>query len=222
MTEASDTIDRVTAICSRLRSAALLPGDAEYMAVMCRLWYRKITHLPALIVRCKSDDEVAVALRLAKDVGMPLALDGEVHLEGVGCDCIGGLLVDTSGMRDVVIDAIAGRAVCGTGATWSDLDRATRELTPVLRGSFIGDAEIAGLSIGEGFGWATPVSWWACDNLVALQIVTTAGEHLRATLHENGEAFAKFRNGHGSCTSGAVTAFELSLNTGATTRQGTR
>jgi FAD/FMN-containing dehydrogenase len=214
--------DRVRSVRDRFQGAALVPGDPQYTAVMCRLWYRKVTHPPAVIVRCDSVDDVAAAFRLANEIDLPIVTDPSTRAHRLNSAGDAGLLVDTSRMRDIVIRAGSDGAICGAGATWADLDRATRDHEALPHGNFISTAQAAGLLAADGSGWATPVSWWSCDNLAALQIVTFEGGRCIVSAQEQGDVFKMSCATYGSCTIGVVTSFELSLRAVAQTGQHAR
>ena len=69
---------------------------------------------------------------------------------------------------------------------------------------------VAGLTLGGGSGWLERKHGLACDNVLAVELVTASGEPIRATADEHPELFWALRGGGGNF--GVVTAIELALH----------
>jgi hypothetical protein len=67
---------------------------------------------------------------------------------------------------------------------------------------------IAGLPLGGGMGWLVGKHGLACDNVIAMAIVTADGRLLKASEHENPDLFWGMRDGN----FGIVTSFEYRLH----------
>ena len=66
------------------------------------------------------------------------------------------------------------------GATWLDFDAATQAHGLVTPGGVVGSTGVAGLALGGGIGHLTAQYGLTCDNLVAAELVTPAGEVVHA------------------------------------------
>ena len=108
-----------------------------------------------------------------------------------------------------MVDAPARRVVCGGGTTWGELDAATQEHALAVPGGFVSTTGVAGLTLGGGFGWLTRLAGLSSDNLIAAEVVTAAGDVLRASHDENEDLFWALRGGGGNF--GVVTSFEFNL-----------
>ena len=64
--------------------------------------------------------------------------------------------------------------------------------------------------MGGGFGWLTPQFGLSCDNLLSAEVVTAAGEVLRASPGQHPDLFWALRGGGGNF--GVVTQFEFQLH----------
>jgi FAD/FMN-containing dehydrogenase len=112
-------------------------------------------------------------------------------------------------MRGVWVDAVGRTARAQAGCLLGDVDRETQlhRLAAVL--GFVSNTGIAGLTLGGGFGYLTRRFGWACDNVVAMDVVTAEGRIVRASENENEDLLWGLRGGGGNF--GVVTGFEYKL-----------
>jgi len=132
----------------------ILPADAGYDDGR-SLWNGDIDRRPAVIACASSADDVAAAIRFARDHDLEIAVRGGGHSfagHGAGDD---GLMIHLGRMRDVTVDPGAHRVRCGPGTTWADLDAATQAHAQAVPGGQISHTGVAGLSLGGGIGWLT-------------------------------------------------------------------
>lgn len=169
-----------------------------------------IDRRPAFIARCRSAEDVAAALGFARRHDLVVAVRGGGHsLPGYSV-CDGGLVVDLTRMRAVRVDAERRTAVVQPGVTWSELDAATQEHGLACPGGEISHTGVAGLTLGGGIGWLTRMHGLACDNLVAVELVTADGEVRRVDDDSDPELMWGLRGGGGNF--GVVTSFVFRLH----------
>jgi FAD/FMN-containing dehydrogenase len=189
--------------------ALIEPGDDGYERAR-RVWNGMVDKRPALIARCANDDDVVVALRHAREHGLPVAVRGGGHNVAGNAVCDDGVMIDLGGLRDVAVDPAARTARVQPGVLLGELDRATQAdglATPTGNVSMTG---VAGLTLGGGLGWIARKHGPACDNLLAARVVTADGERVRASADENPELLWGLRGGGGNF--GVVTSFEYRLH----------
>ena len=112
-------------------------------------------------------------------------------------------------MRNVSVDPENRIAISQGGATWLDFDAATQAHGLVTPGGVVGSTGVTGLALGGGIGHLTAQYGLTCDNLIAAELVTPAGELVRARDDQNRELLWGLRGGGGNF--GVVTAMEFKL-----------
>lgn len=113
-------------------------------------------------------------------------------------------------MSDVEIDPGRRVARVGAGCTWSEFDRAAQVHGLATTGGRVSSTGVAGLTLGGGSGWLERKHGLACDNLVAVEMVTADGHLVHASAHEHPDLFWALRGGGGN--NGVVTSLEFRLH----------
>jgi FAD/FMN-containing dehydrogenase len=193
----------------RLGGAVYEPGTPEY-ADTCTLFNSMIDRRPALVVRCAAPDDVAAAVAFARERGLAIAVRAGGH-SVAGLSLVDeGLVIDVRGMADITVDPERRVARVGAGATWADVDRATHRHGLATTGGRVSTTGVAGLTLGGGSGWLERKHGLACDNLLAVDLVTADGRLVRASEDEHPELYWAHRGGGGNF--GVVTSFEFRLH----------
>jgi len=194
---------------SSFKGEILLPGDEAYEGAR-KIWNAMIDKHPAVIARCLGASDVVDAVNFARDSGLMLAVRGGGHNIAGSALCDDGIVIDLSKMRQATVDPGNRRVIIEGGATLAELDAATQAhglATPVGINSTTG---LAGLTLGGGFGWLSRKYGMTIDNLESAEVVTAAGQVVRASAAENPDLFWALRGGGGNF--GVVTRFEFRLH----------
>jgi FAD/FMN-containing dehydrogenase len=191
------------------RGPVLGPGDAGYDEARA-IWNGAIDRRPALIARCTGTADVVAAVRHAGERGLDLSVRGGGHHVAGHSLCDGGLVVDCSPMRGVLVDAGKRRAGVRAGVLWGELDAATQRCGLATTGGVVTHTGIAGLTLGGGIGWLMRKHGLTADNLLSARVVTAAGEVVRAGAAEDADLLWALRGGGGNF--GVVTRFEYRLH----------
>jgi FAD/FMN-containing dehydrogenase len=206
MAVAKQELDRFRA---SIKGSVVRPEDSNYDEVR-KIWNAMIDRHPAAIVRCADSSDVQRAISFAGENRLELTIRGAGHNIAGNAICENGMMIDLSTLRKVSVDANKRRALVDPGATLGDFDAAAQAhglATPVGINSTTG---IAGLTLGGGFGWLSRKHGMTIDNLESAEVVTAAGEVVRASAGENPDLFWALQGGGGNF--GVVTRFEFRLH----------
>lgn len=178
----------------------LLPGDAEFDDL--RPAYAGAGE-PAAIVRPRNADQVADALRLARDHDVSVS----VRSGGHGAKAFpnpDGLVIDMSGFDEIEVRD-DGAVRVGTGATWGAVAAALEPHGLVITSGDTSDVGVGGLALGGGMGWLVRSVGLTIDIIESIELVTVDGRQLTASADSELELFWALRGGGGNF--GVVTHF---------------
>jgi hypothetical protein len=196
-------------LTGRMAGTVLRPGDSGYDEAR-RIFNRMIDRRPALIARCTNSADVAAAIDFARATGIEISIKSGGHGVSGSAICEGGLVIDMSPMKWIDVDADARVVRAGAGVTWGELDAATQEHGLAVTGGRVSSTGIAGLTLGSGSGWIERKFGFACDNLLAVEAVTSDGRVLRADDERHTDLLWALKGGGGNFA--AVTSFDLRLH----------
>jgi FAD/FMN-containing dehydrogenase len=157
-----------------------------------------IDRRPAVIAQCETREDIAAAIAHARERGLELAIRGGGHSVAGASLTDGGLVVDMRRMNTVEVDPDARTATVAGGATWSHFDRATQPHGLMSPGGRVSTTGVAGLSLGGGSTWLERKFGFACDSLIAVELVTADGRTVTASEDENTELFWALHGGGGN------------------------
>jgi FAD/FMN-containing dehydrogenase len=202
-------VSALEALSGEIRGDVIRQWDTDYDHAR-TLFNGAFDRRPEAIVRPRSADDIAAALRGARASGLPVAVRGGGHHIAAFGSVDDGLSIDLSLLREVSVDPDRRIARVEGGALWSDVDRATQPYGLATAAATIASVGVAGFTLGGGIGRLARAHGLAADNLVSVELVTAAGRHVTASAEENPSLFWALRGGGGNF--GVVTAFEFALH----------
>jgi FAD/FMN-containing dehydrogenase len=172
-------------------------------------WNLAADQRPAAVVFPHDESDVAFAVAFARESGLRVNVQGTGHNALPLGDMSDTLLIRTSRMRGVEIDAAGRRARVQAGALWEDVVPRVSEMgLAALHGSSP-DVGIAGYSLGGGIGYLGRRYGIQTNSVTAIELVTAEGDHVRADAEHDADLFWALRGGGGNF--GVVTALEFRL-----------
>ena len=197
------------ALKSAISGRVIEPQDFEYERAR-RVWNGMIDRRPAAIARCVTVGDVIACIEAARSDRLPVAIRGGGHNIAGNAVCDGGLVIDLSLMKQIVVDPKAQTVRAGGGVLWGELDASTQQYGLATTGGLMSTTGIAGFTLGGGLGHLMRSYGLACDNLLSAQIVTAAGRLLTVNRTENHDLYWALRGGGGNF--GVVTSLEFQLH----------
>ena len=187
-----------TAQSLREECTVLEPGELGWDAAR-RAFNLAVDQRPALIALPLDERDVIAAVTTARRRGLRVVAQNAGHRAERAGDLADAMLLRTSALAGVEIDARAHRARVRAGARWADVSD---------RASFVGLAPAAGFSrtagvvgdvLGSGMGWLARRHGVAARGVLAVEMVTWDGELVRS-------------DGPADSRAGVITALELALH----------
>jgi FAD/FMN-containing dehydrogenase len=185
------------------------PQDEQYDEQRA-LFNAMIDKRPRLIAACTTPADVSTALERARADDLEVAVRAGGHSVAGMSTNDDGLVIDVRPMKSIEVDPRSRRVRVGAGVTWGELDRATQEHGLATTGGRVSSTGVAGFTLGGGSGWLERKYGLACDNLLAVELVTADGREVRADATQHPELFWALHGGGGNF--GVATAFELALH----------
>src|SRR6266851_3989385 len=193
MAEVSD----LTKLRAALSGYLIEPREEAYDQAR-RVWNGMIDRRPAAIARCATVTDAVRCVEFARTCDMTVAIRGGGHNVAGNALCDGGLVIDLSLMKEIVVDAPGRRVRAGGGVVWGELDAATQQHGLATTGGLMSTTGIAGFTLGGGLGNLMRSYGLACDNLLSAQLVTADGRELMVSGVENSDLFWALRGGGGN------------------------
>lgn len=199
----------VNELAEAVSGRVLLAGHPAYDSAR-RIWNGMHDKRPALIVQCRSAEDISNAVTFAHERELLVAVRGGGHSWPGKSVCDGGMMVDLSPMNTVEVDPQRKRAYAQGGTLLNGLDTAARKHELITTAGVVSHTGVGGFTLGGGFGRLNRKFGLAVDNLRGAEIVTADGRIRRIGEQDEPDLFWAIRGGGGNF--GVVSQFEYELH----------
>ncbi|NMR21106.1 FAD-binding oxidoreductase [Cellulomonas fimi] len=201
-------LDRARTLRTLTGAPLHLPGDPGYDDARTP-WNLAVDQRPAAVALPRDAAEVADVVRAAAAAGLRVAPQGTGHNAGPLGPLGDVVLLRTSLMRGVEIDATARRARVEAGALWSDVvGTAAEHGLAALHGSSP-DVGVVGYTLGGGMGWYARTHGLAAHHVTAADLVLADGSTVHVDADHEPDLLWALRGGGGNV--GVVVGLEFEL-----------
>lgn len=146
-----------------------------------------------MVVQVTSAEDVSKALLFAQGQGLEVAVVGGGHSTSGSSSTEGGLVIDLTKMRGVVVDPENQTIKAQGGTIWEDVDLEAAKYGLATVGGTVNHTGVGGLTLGGGYGWLTGKYGLTIDNLLAVEVVLADGRILQTSEKENSDLFWALR-----------------------------
>ncbi len=203
-----ETLMHARALRVRLQGDLVLPGDDSWDEARLA-WNLAVDQQPAAVALPETVDDVVAVVDFAREHGLRVAPQGTGHNAGPLGWLDDTILLKTSRMRRVEIDAASRRARVDAGVLWMEVTEAAAEHGLAALAGSSPDVGVVGYSLGGGVSWLSRKLGLAANSVTAIELVTADGRHVRTDAEHEPELFWALRGGGGNF--GVVTSIDFTL-----------
>ena len=194
---------------AQVKGRVITPEDPTYDQAR-SVFYGGIDKRPTAIVRVSDVADVRRAIATARDEGYELAVRSGGHSIVGHSTTDGGIVIDLRAMSKIDVDPDARTAWVETGANAIQVTEALAKHGLVVGFGDSGSVGVGGITLGGGIGFLVRKLGLTIDSLVAAEVVTADGRHLRADAERHADLFWAIRGGGGNF--GVVTRLQFTLH----------
>lgn len=192
-----------------LQSQILLPDNHEFAARIDSYWSNNAKLKPACILQPRSAADVAKAVSALKAAKQPFAVCAGRHTNWAGSNnIVDGITLDLGLLSSIQFSPATGTVEIGPGATWASVYEELARRGRRVAGGRESTVGVGGLLLGGGISYDSARRGFACDNVLAYEVVLADGRIVRAdACSEHADLFRVLKGG--SNNFGIVTRFTM-------------
>ena len=191
-----------------LQAQVLVPSDADYTSRQDSYWSNSAKIKPACIVRPRSADEVSIIIKTLVAAGEKFAVRSGGHTQYAGSNNIeAGVTIDLGSLNSTTFSEADETVDIGPGGCWREVYAELQKYGRIVAGGREGNVGVAGLILGGGNTFVTARRGFACDNVVAYEVVLANGCVITADANSHDDLFRSLKGG--SNNFGIVTNFRM-------------
>jgi len=193
---------------SGLEAPILLPNTPSFANNLDTYWSNTAKLTPACIVCPRSAQEVSLVIKTLAAAQQPFALRSGGHTQFAGGNNIqDGVVIDLSHLNWTRFDSASETVDIGPGARWRTVYAELQKHGRVVAGGRDGNVGVGGILLGGGKTFFTAKRGFACDDVVAYEVVLADGRIVMADQETNEDLFRVLKGG--SNNFGVVTNFKM-------------
>lgn len=201
--------DLAAALRAVVAGPVLTPADPDFDAVRA-VKLGGVDPRPAVVVRPLDERDVAGALSVSRQHGLPVAIRSGGHSGAAYGSVDDGVVIDVRELADVAVDSVGRTAWAGAGATAAQVSAAAAQYGLAVGFGDSGSVGVAGITLGGGVGYLSRAQGLTIDNLLAADVVLADGRTVRADATSHPDLFWALRGGGGNF--GVVTRLQYRLH----------
>jgi hypothetical protein len=190
--------------------SVIQPVDSGYEDAR-TIFYGGVDRKPSMIVQAADVDDVVLAVKLAREKNLELAVRSGGHSVAGHGTTDGGLVIDLRRLKRLNVHTGQMHAWAETGLTAREFTVEAENHHVVVGFGDTGSVGIGGITLGGGIGYLSRLHGLTIDNVLAAEMVTADGQVIRADSKSNADLFWAIRGGGGNF--GVVTRFQYRLQT---------
>jgi FAD/FMN-containing dehydrogenase len=206
MSSQSVTLPSSLKTLANIAGRVVTPNDPAYDKARA-VFYGGIDGRPSAIVRVSGVEDVRRVIATAVSEGYELAIRSGGHSVAGHSTTNGGLVIDLREMSKIDIDPEARTAWVETGATAFQVTEALAKHGLVIGFGDSGSVGVGGITLGGGIGFLVRKFGMTVDAVLAAEVVTADGRHLRVDAQHAPDLFWAIRGGGGNF--GVVTRIQF-------------
>lgn len=187
---------KLAALAAVFKGHLVFPGEADYEQDR-QESNPAFQAFPLMIAYCAAITDVALILGVARDAGIQVACRSGGH-STAGYSVNDGIVLDTSGMNDVVVNAAAKTATVGPGTQFEKLNATLDSYHLHVPGGGCPDVCVGGYMQGGGYGFTSREFGMHCDNVLAVLVMLVDGSIVAADANNHADLFWAIRGGTGN------------------------
>ncbi|CAO2653582.1 Nn.00g029930.m01.CDS01 [Neocucurbitaria sp. VM-36] len=172
--------------------------------------HRRPNRYPIAVVEAENEQHVQKAVKLAKQLGVRVSVRSGGHSWAAWSVRDNAILIDLGKLKYISVDEDAMIATVSPSTTGSTLNDALVARGLMFCGGHCPDVGLGGFLLQGGMGWNCKNWGWACEKIIALDVVTPEGEYLHVDSKMNPDLLWAAK-GAGPGFPAIVTRFHLQL-----------
>jgi hypothetical protein len=172
-------------------------------------WNLTADQQPAAVAFVEGADDVSAVLRLAAERGLKVNAQGTGHGAGMLGRLDDTVLIRTTKMKGIEVDAAACSARVEAGVIAEELGAAAQKHGMCSLPGSSPNVGTVGYTLGGGMGWFGRRHGFSCNRVRAIELVTADGEQRRVDADHEPDLFWALRGGGGGYA--IVTGLEVDL-----------